>query len=41
MNRLDRLGAFFVIACMAVAIVLLLLIHWSGLFWTFWVWLWN
>ena len=40
MNRPDRGGAFFV-ACMAVAIALLLLIHWRGLFWTFWVWLWN
>ena len=34
MNRPDRGGAFFV-ACMAVAIALLLLIHWRGLFWTF------
>jgi hypothetical protein len=40
MNRPERLGAFNV-ACMAVAILLILLFAWGGQFWTFWVWLWN
>jgi hypothetical protein len=39
MNRPHRLGTFLV-ACVAAAIVLLL-IHWRGQFWTFWVWLWS
>jgi hypothetical protein len=30
------------VASIAIAVVsLLLLIHWYGLIWTFWVWLWN
>jgi hypothetical protein len=40
MHYLDRRGVFSV-ACLAVAIVLLLLIHSSEQLWTLWVWLWN
>jgi hypothetical protein len=28
-------------ASIAMAIMVVLLMHWSGLIWTFWVWLWN
>jgi hypothetical protein len=38
MKRLERRGAFYV-ACMAVLVVVMLLIHWSLLFWTAWVWI--
>jgi len=38
MRRLERRRAFYV-ACMGVLVVLL--IYWSPLFWTAWVWLWN
>jgi hypothetical protein len=40
MHRLDRRGAFY-LACMGIAIVLLLLMHWREQLWTLWVWLWN
>jgi hypothetical protein len=29
------------VACMAALVVVMLLIYWSPLFWTGWVWLWN
>jgi hypothetical protein len=49
MNRSHRVGAFFAgrltgaffVACLAVAIALILLFAWGDQFWTFWVWLWN
>jgi hypothetical protein len=40
MHYLDRRGAFYV-ACIVVAIVLMLLIYWREQFWTLWVSLWN
>jgi hypothetical protein len=39
-RRLERRRAFYV-ACMAALVVVMLLIYWSPLFWTGWVWLWN
>jgi hypothetical protein len=30
----------FYAACMAVLVVVMLLVYWSPLFWTAWVWLW-
>ena len=40
MHYPDRRGAFYV-ACMVVAIALILLIYWREQFWTLWVSLWN
>jgi hypothetical protein len=38
-RRLEHPGAFY--ACIAVLVPVMLLIYWSPLFWTDWVWLWN
>jgi hypothetical protein len=39
-RRLDRRVAVYG-ACVAALIGVMLLIYWSPLFWTAWVWLWN